>query len=288
MSLSANVVEEVAWISVADASRFESVSRGIVYRRCSPEYPTPIHWKQGPQGRLVDLRSLSPRAHKSWLNDQLRIVGERRFGPAPSIEPDTLAAPSLSERERDTVIRRIGVVKRAGGDFRLLGYRTQRDYLADLAREYGSSRATIERWCLRYRKDGLVGLVDKAPGPARSGHPSLSCWMQTWIERDWIWGKLNKAQCYESLQQRAHELDPSGRTHRVPSRATVKSFITDLGPFLHAYRHGPEAVKRALIGSYRLMGPLASVLLNWPGYGLRCNTNEIALDPTAKHEGDIP
>lgn len=88
--------------------------------------------------------------------------------------------------------------------------------------------------------------------------------MKTWVERDWVWGKLTKAGCYRSLVNRVQHVDPQRKKYRVPSKTTVSRFITDLGRLLRAYREGPEAVKRVFKGVYRAMGRNAHVLSEYP------------------------
>jgi hypothetical protein len=162
------------------------------------------------------------------------------------------------------VLRRQRVVEKAKEYHRRLGYLRRTDYLIDLAREEGTSVRTIQRWESSYRKGGIGALVDRLPGPPPQGHISLRTWMKTWVERDWVWGKLTKVQCYRSLVNRAEQLDPQHKKYHVPSSTTVSAFIRDLGPLLHAYREGPGAVKRAFKGIYRAMGPSARVLSEYP------------------------
>ena len=257
-----------AWITVREAAALEGARRELIYRRCMPSYPAKIVYKETPKGRLVDLRSLSPIAHKAWLRQQIKSAHERRYGPGPD-ESDPAVRSLLSlppNYQRETVLRRLRVVEKAKQNHRSLGHVRRIDYLEDIAREYGISVNTILRWMSSYNKRGLAGLVDRLPGPAPSGHVSLRTWMKTLIERDWVWGKLTKVQCYRSLVNKVDQVDPQHKKYRVPSRTTVSRFIGDLGPFLHAYREGPEAVKRVFKGVYRAMGRNAHVLSKYcPG-----------------------
>jgi len=251
-----------AWITVKEAAALEGVRPQLIYRRCMPSYPAKIVYKETPKGRLVDLRSLSPEAHKAWLLQQAKLAYERCHGPGP-LESDARVRslqwlPPLDQR--DTVLRRVRVLERAKQNHRSLGYLRRVDYLRDLAREEGITVKTIFQWESLYRKGGLAALANKRPGPPPSGHVSMRTWMKTWVERDWVWGKLTKVQCYRSLVNRVEQLDPQHKKYHIPSETTVSRFIRDLGAFLHAYREGPEAVKRVFKGVYRAMSRNAHVL----------------------------
>jgi hypothetical protein len=258
---------DVAWITVTEAAALEAVSPEEIHMRCMPSYPARIIHRVTPKGRAIDLRSLSPDAHNAWLRQQVRLAWERRYGsrrPEREIEAEVTATPLVPPTQVDIVLKRLRAVQKAKEDHLRLGYHSRTEYLSDIAREEGTAVRTIQRWESSYGKGGIDALVDKAPGPPRSGHVSLHTWMKTCIERDWVWGKLTKVQCYRSLVKRAAQLDPEHKKYRVPSSTTVSAFIRDLGPFLHAYRKGPEAVKRAFKGIYRAMGPSVHVLTEYP------------------------
>ncbi|HMD86365.1 MAG TPA: helix-turn-helix domain-containing protein [Terriglobia bacterium] len=228
-----------------------------------PSYPAQIVYKETPKGRLIDLRSLSPKAHKAWLHQQVKLAWERHYGSSPAIteyDPKVIAALSIPPSQVDVVLKRLRVIEKAKENRWQLGHLRRGDYLKELARKEGTSVGSILRWELLYKKGGLAGLVNKLPGPAPSGHVSLRTWMKTLVERDWVWGKLTKVQCYRSLVNKVEQMDPEHKKYCVPSRTTVSRFIKDLGPFLHAYREGPEAVKRVFKGVYRSMGRNAHVL----------------------------
>lgn len=259
-------IEQLAWIRVREAAVLEGVTVNTIYRRCSFEYPASILWKDAQDGRLVDLRSLSPVALNAWLLKQVQFAFLQRFGPQPETDPATASALSIPANQCDVVFKRLKIVEEALSNFRAAGFQCRADYLQYLACHHETSVRTIWRWCSKYRRDGLRGLADTRPGPAPSGHPSVEVWMRTWIMRDWIWGKLTKAQCYASLILKSKQLESNGIKSRVPSRTTISQFITSLGPLLHAYRNGPLAVKRAFAGIYRALGKTALVLLEWPAY----------------------
>lgn len=234
-----------------------------------PTYPATIAYKETPQGRFIDLRSLSPKAHNTWLLEQVKLAFERRYGGRQAIteyDPQVIAVLSIPLSQREIVFERLRLLQKAKQDYRSLGYQRRADYLRRLAREVGISVRTIERWEALYKKGGLAALANRLPGPGPSGRVSLRTWMKTLVERDWVWGKLTKAQCYRSLVNRVEQLDPQHKKYRAPSKTTVSRFIGDLGPFLHAYREGPEAVKRVFKGVYRAMGRNAHLLSEYcPG-----------------------
>lgn len=251
------------WITVKEAAALEGVSRELIYRRCMPTYPATIVYKETSKCRLIDLRSLSPKAHKAWLHHQVKLAWERRYGSSRRVteyDPQVIAALSIPPSQEDVVIKRLRVLRRAKENHRQLGYQRRGDYLKELAREEGTSARSIRRWELLYKKRGLPALVNRLPGPLPSGCVSLRTWMKTLVERDWVWGKLTKAQCYRSLVNKVQHLDPEHMKCHVPSKTTVSKFIRDLGAYLHAYREGPEAIRRVFKGVYRAMGRNAHVL----------------------------
>ena len=258
-----------AWITVREAAALEGVARELIYRRCKSTYPATIVYKETPKGRRIDLRSLSPKAHNAWLIEQMKLAGERRYGgtlPKTECAPRVHAPLSIPLSQWPIVMKRFRLLRKAEENHRRLGYRRRADYLRDIAREEGTSLTTLYRWQSLYRKGGLEALANTPPGPSCSGHPSLRAWMKTWVERDWVWGKLTKEQCYRSLVNRVEQLDPQHKKYRVPSKTTVSRFISDLRPFLQAYREGLEAVKRVFKGVYRAMGRNAHVLSEYcPG-----------------------
>lgn len=257
-----------AWITVMEAAALEGVRREVIYRRCLATYPAAIVYKESPKGRLIDLRSLSPKAHNAWLLQQAKSAFEGRYGPGPQeSDPNVRLLRSLPRfDQQENVSKRLRLIGKAKENHRSLGYLKREDYLRELAREEGTSARTILRWESLYKKGGLAALAKRRPGPPASGYVSLPTWMKTWVERDWVWCKLTKVQCYRSLVNKVEQMDPQHKKYRVPSKTTVSRFIRDLGPLLHAYREGPEAVKRVFKGSYRAMGRNAHVLSEYcPG-----------------------
>ena len=209
---------EVALITVREAADLEGVERREIYRRCKPDYPTPIIWNNGPRGRLVDLRSLSPSAHTEWLTRQLNSIADP---PRYKFTP------------------------------------------AELANRESCSVRTLNRWNSAYKKEGLAGLQDTRPGSAPSGPRSLDVWMRTWVERDWIWAKLTKTQCYRSLVKKIKRVNSLGGRYSMPSKSSVFRFIGSLSPILQAYRFGPTAIKRTFGRYYSILGDRALVLGEW-------------------------
>jgi len=194
---------------------------------------------------------------------QLKLAWERRYGssqPVTEHDPQVTAALSIPLSQREVVFKRLRVLRRAEENHRKLGYLRREDYLKELTQEERTSVRTILRWESLYKKGGLAALANRRPGPPHAGHVSLRTWMKTWVERDWVWSKLTKVECYRSLVDKVEHLDPQHKKYHVPSRTTVSRFIGELGPVLHAYREGPEAVKRVFKGVYRAMGPNAKVL----------------------------
>ena len=251
---------EVALITVREAADLEGVERREIYRRCKPDYPTPIIWNNGPRGRLVDLRSLSPSAHTEWLTRQLNSIADP---PRYKFTPAELAVLSIPESQKDTVARRLRVVHQCNTDHRLLGYRRRGNYLKELANRESCSVRTLNRWNSAYKKEGLAGLQDTRPGSAPSGPRSLDVWMRTWVERDWIWAKLTKTQCYRSLVKKIKRVNSLGGRYSMPSKSSVFRFIGSLSPILQAYRFGPTAIKRTFGRYYSILGDRALVLGEW-------------------------
>ncbi|HTV56457.1 MAG TPA: helix-turn-helix domain-containing protein [Terriglobia bacterium] len=238
-------------------------------------------WEPGSEPRMKadhDLQALWTTVTKSLLpvvwperEPDLDDAVSDCIEEVHKIDPSSFAFRYPEDKKWNQTLRNLESVdvsnlKAVVADLKNAGLQHRADHVAQVACRHGTSVRTVWRWCSKYRRQGLHGLADRRPGPARSGHVSVKAWMGTWIVRDWIWGKLSRPECHERLVLKYQRLEANARFYKLPSTGTVSRFITDLGPLLHAYRDGPEAVKHALSGSYRAMGKSALVLLEWPAY----------------------
>ena len=100
-----------AWITVKEAALLEGVTRELIYKRCMPSYPAKIVYKETSKGRLVDLRSLSPDAHKAWLLQQVKLAWEHRYGRSRVVtdyDPQVIAALSIPPSQVDVFSNDVG------------------------------------------------------------------------------------------------------------------------------------------------------------------------------------
>jgi transposase InsO family protein len=170
--------------------------------------------------------------------------------------PDEIAALAIPDAVKPFVWRRYGIVQSCeNGTWRREGFDCKGDYVRHLARTWkdpqtglGPSTRSIERWIGDYRREGVMGLVDRKPGPATcAASEAMDAWQRAMVEKLYLEGK-SPTQCHQLMireTEAKQKVWGTDHTYLFPSREAVRRHLREQGYLLNALAAGASVTRAA-------------------------------------------